>query len=131
MEIAGEVQIDVLHRDHLRVAAACCAAFDAKHRTERRLANRDHTVLPDAAQAIGQTDGDGGFAFACGRGIDGGDEYQFAFALCVGQLADFGLVVAVAFDVCFAQSDLRRDVANVSAADAAGDFNICFHCYCP
>ncbi len=34
VNIAGEVQVDVLHGQHLGVSAAGGAAFDAEHRTE-------------------------------------------------------------------------------------------------
>ena len=42
VEIAGEVQVDVLHGDDLGVAAAGRAALDAEHGAERWLAQRDH-----------------------------------------------------------------------------------------
>ena len=41
VHVAGEVEVDVLHRHDLRVAAACGAALDAEHRPERRLAQRE------------------------------------------------------------------------------------------
>ena len=39
VEVAGEVEVDVLHRQDLRVAAAGGAALHAEHRTEARLAD--------------------------------------------------------------------------------------------
>jgi hypothetical protein len=41
VEVAGEVQVDVLHRHHLRVAAAGRAALHAEHRAQRGLAQAD------------------------------------------------------------------------------------------
>ena len=38
VEVTREMQIDVIHRQHLRVAAAGCAALHAKHRPKTRLA---------------------------------------------------------------------------------------------
>ena len=38
VEVAGEVEVDVLHRDDLRVPTAGGAALDPEDRTERRLA---------------------------------------------------------------------------------------------
>ena len=38
VEVAGEVEVDVLHRHDLRIAAAGGAALDAEAGTERRLA---------------------------------------------------------------------------------------------
>ena len=51
VEVAGEVQVDVLHGNHLGVAAAGRAALDAEHRAQRRLAQRHDHVLAHAATA--------------------------------------------------------------------------------
>ncbi len=58
VEIAGEVQVDLVHRDHLRVAAAGRAALDAEHRPERRLPDAEHHLLAQPAERLAQTDGD-------------------------------------------------------------------------
>ncbi len=42
MEVAREMEVDVLHRDDLRIPAACCAALHAERRTQRRLAQAKH-----------------------------------------------------------------------------------------
>ena len=42
VEVAGEVEVEQLHRDHLAVAAAGGAALDAERRAHRRLAQGDH-----------------------------------------------------------------------------------------
>lgn len=36
--------------------------------------------MPGGFEALGETDGDGGFAFACGGWGDGGDEDEFSGA---------------------------------------------------
>jgi hypothetical protein len=46
-EIAGEMQVDVFHRHHLRVAAACRAALHPEHGPDRRLTQTDDCVLAD------------------------------------------------------------------------------------
>ncbi len=51
VEVAGEVQVDVLHGDDLGVAAAGRAALDAEHGAEGRLAQRDDHVLALLRQA--------------------------------------------------------------------------------
>ena len=45
VEVASEVQIDFFHRQHLRVAATCCAALHAEARAERRLAQSHHSLF--------------------------------------------------------------------------------------
>ena len=104
VEVAGEVEVDVLHGDDLGVAAAGRAALDAEHRAEGGLAQGDGDVLADAAQAVGQTDGGGGLALARGGGRDGGDQDQLA--VLTGRLPkklriNFGLVTAVLFQILF------------------------------
>ena len=78
VEVSREVKVDVLHRNDLGPAAACSAALDAEHGTERRLTQGNDHVFADLAHAVGQTDRRGGFAFACGRGIDGGHQDKLA-----------------------------------------------------
>ena len=47
MEIAGEMEVDVLHRHDLRVAAAGSAALHAEAGAEARLAHADERLLAD------------------------------------------------------------------------------------
>ena len=101
MKIAGEMQIDILHGDHLGIAAAGGAALDAEHRPQRRLPQGHDGILPDAAQAIGQTDGGGGLAFAGGGGRDGGHQHQLP-VLPVGAQqrgVDLGLIFSVLLQI--------------------------------
>ena len=62
VHIAGEMQVDVFHRDDLGPAAAGSAALDAEDRTEGRLAQGEADVLAFKLERIGQTDGNGGLA---------------------------------------------------------------------
>ena len=54
VKVAGEVQVDVFHRHHLRIAAARGAALHAEDRTERRLAQADRRLLADLVQAVAE-----------------------------------------------------------------------------
>ena len=85
VEVASEVQVDILHGDDLSVAAAGSAALDAEHGAERGLAQADHGVLAELVERVGKADGRGGLALARGGGADSGDEDQLCLA---GQLAD-------------------------------------------
>ena len=86
MEVAGKVQVDILHGDDLSPAAAGGAALYAKDGTERRL-TQGHSALDAAtAQTIGQTDSRGGLALAGGRGIDSGHEDELG--LVIGRLVE-------------------------------------------
>ena len=48
MEIAGEVQIYVLHGHHLGISAARRAALYAEYRPQRRLPQRNNRILANA-----------------------------------------------------------------------------------
>jgi len=51
VKVAGEVEIDILHRHDLGIAAAGGAALDAERRAERRLAQAQHRLLADVMSA--------------------------------------------------------------------------------
>ena len=56
VDVAGEVEVEVLHRHDLRHAAAGRAALDAEHRSERRLAQARHRSLADRAEPLREAD---------------------------------------------------------------------------
>ena len=80
VEVAGEMQVDVLHRHDLRVAAARRAALHAEDRPERRLAQAGDGARADAVQRIGQPDGRRRLAFAGRRRADRRHEHELAAA---------------------------------------------------
>ena len=64
VEVAGEMQVDVLHGHHLGVAAAGRAPLHAEAGPERGLADGDHGLLADLVQAVAQPHRGRGLAFA-------------------------------------------------------------------
>ena len=86
VHISRKVQVDVLHRQNLRVAAACGSSLDTEYGTERRLTERDDCLLADFRHRLTESGGGGGFTLARWRGIDGCHQNQ----LSVGILADAG-----------------------------------------
>ena len=78
MDIAGEVQVDVLHRCHLSVAAAGTAALHAEARPQRRLPQADSGALANAVERVAEADGGCGLALASRSRVDGRDEDQLA-----------------------------------------------------
>ena len=126
MEVAGEVEVDVLHRDDLSVAAARRAALDAEHGAEGGLTQADHGLLADLVERVGQADGGGGLALTRGRGADGGDKDQLRLA---GQLADLGkvelgLVLAVKLEVLLVDAGGSGDLSDGLHFVRLGDLNI-------
>ena len=80
VEIAGEMQVDVVHRRDLRMSAAGRAALLPEAGAERGLAQADRRALADAHQAVAEADRRRRLAFARRRRVDRGDEDQLALA---------------------------------------------------
>ena len=115
VEIAGEMEVDVLHRHDLRIAAAGRTALDAEARAERGLADADDGLLADAVQAVAEADRGRGLAFAGRRRVDGGDQDQLAVLACPARDGDeFGgdlrLVVAVGQQMLGRDAELGADL---------------------
>ena len=70
VHVAREVEVDVLHRHDLRVAAAGGAALDAEDGAERRLAQRQDRAPADLAEALRQRHRGRRLALAGGRRRD-------------------------------------------------------------
>ncbi len=131
VEIAREVEVDVLHRDHLRVAAARRAALHAEARPERGLAQRAHRLLADVVQGIGETDGRCRLAFAGRSRRDRRHQNELAILLAAERLDELhrylGLVVAVGFEVLQRDAELvLRDIRDALRFCGLGDFDVGF-----
>ena len=70
VHVAGEVEVEQLHRHHLAVAAAGGAALDAERRAHRRLSDRDGGGRADVLERLSETDGGGGLALTQRGGGD-------------------------------------------------------------
>ncbi len=99
VEVAGEVEVHVLHRHDLRIAAAGRAALDAEVRPERGFANADHRLLADAVQPVAEAHRRRRLAFAGRRRVDRGDQDQLAVLVALHRFDELGrylrLVMAV------------------------------------
>src|SRR6516165_444665 len=76
VDVAGEMQVDVLHRQGLGIAAAGGTALDAEARAKARLAQAQHRLLANQVQRIAEPDGSRRLAFTGWRRSDRGDEDQ-------------------------------------------------------
>ena len=61
MEVTGEVEIDLLHRDHLGITAAGSPTLHAETRSETRLAQGEYRAFSNAVECHGESDADGRF----------------------------------------------------------------------
>ena len=78
MEVTGKVQVDVLHRHNLRIAAACSTALDSHAGAEGRLTQSYDNLFAELSQALCQTYCSSGLAFACRSRGDSGNQNQLA-----------------------------------------------------
>ena len=128
VKIAGKMKVYVLHRDDLGIAAAGRAALDAKHRPQRRLAQRGERVFSAAAERIGKADGGRSLSLARRCRRDGRDENELSvrrgglFAQQVER--NFRLVSAVRLNVCFADARSRGDLGNIFQRALVRDLDI-------
>ena len=131
MEIAGEVQIDLVHRRDLRLSTAGRPAFDPEARPQTRFAQRNHRALADCVQRIAESDGSGGFAFPRRCWADPGDQHQRAvrFVIQAAQKIeiDLGLVAPVRDQRGVRYPSLGRNRGNRLQGRGAGDFDISGH----
>ena len=131
VEVAGEVQVDALHRHHLRAAAAGRAALDAEHRAERRLAQRDHRLLADPVERVAEADRRRRLAFAGRRRVDRGDEHELAVGPAVEReqevALELGDVLAVEVERIERDAGALGDLGDGTHAAGAGDGEVVRH----
>ena len=74
MEIACEVQVNLVHRQHLSIATTSGSALHAETRSERGLTKSHDGLLSDTVHAKSETHADRSLPDACLRGRDGRNE---------------------------------------------------------
>ena len=134
VEVAGEVQVDVLHGDHLGIPAAGGSPLDAEHRAQRGLPQGGDGLLADLPQAVGQPHRGGGLALAGGGGGDGGHQDQLAVLrlyLIQKLVVHLGLVPAVALQVLLRHACRLCDLLDGLHLGALRDFDVSQHVQIP
>ena len=134
VEVAGEVEVDVLHGDYLSVAAAGSAALDAEHGAEGGLTQGDDGLLAQLAQRVADADGGGGLALAGGGRVDGGDQDQLGLvvgvALVQQVVVDLRLVLAVVVEILLGQTELGCDLTDVARSCFLCNFDVALESHC-
>ena len=128
VHVPGKVEVDVLHGQHLGIAAPRGAALDAEHRPQGGLPQGDNGVFANLRHGLAQARGGGGFALTGGGGVDGRHQHQLAVWLAgqagKGPLVDFGLIPAVQFQLFLLDAQLRRDFRDGPERCALRDFDV-------
>ncbi len=129
VDVPCEVEVEVLHGDHLAVAAPGRAALDAEGGALAGLADAGgHALAQMGAQGLAEAHGGGGLAFAQGRGRDGGDIDVTAIRTVPQALQhlqpDLRLGGAIELELVLAQSQLRRHLPDGLEGGRLGDVQI-------
>ena len=132
VDVAGQMEIELLHRNDLAVAAARRAALDAERRTLAGLANAgEHFLAQVRAQRLAEADGGGGLAFAQRRGRDRGHHDVFAVRRILQPVANremhFGFGLAVELQFFGKNAGFGRDLVDGKRRGGLRDFDIAGH----
>src|SRR3972149_5205133 len=131
VRVAGEVEVEVLHRHHLGVAAAGGAALDAEGRAEAGLADGGDRPLADAVERLREADRRGGLGLR--RGGRGYRRYVNYLArwLVLQALEDveryLRLVLTVELDLVRQQAELLGDRIDGGGGCLLRDLEVALH----
>ncbi len=78
MKIAGEVEVDVLHRQHLCKPTSCSTALHTKDGAQRGFSQGHDGFSSNLVQTKCQADGNSGFPYPGSGGCDGRHQDQVA-----------------------------------------------------
>ena len=125
MDVAGEVEVDVLHRQDLAVPAAGAAALDPEHGAEGGLADRDGSAHPDPIEGLREADRRRRLALAERRRRDGRDD-DLATVRPIGKApegleSDLRLVRPIQLDLVGLQAQLGGELCDRPQACRLGD----------
>ena len=130
VHIAGEMQIDILHRNHLRISAAGGAALYAENRPHRRLAKRRNTALPQLCERLAETDGNSRLALARGSRVYRRNKYQLAVRTGGGLreklLRELRFVFAVKLEFVLGNTESGSYLFNRFFLRLEGDLDVSF-----
>jgi len=125
MDVAGEVEVHVLHRHDLRVAGAGRAALDAEDGAERRLTQTEDGGAADVPEPLRERDRGRRLALAGLRRCDGRDVDQLR-VVAIGEPLEHGevdlrLVAAVRLDLVGEEPRRLRDLGDGPELRLLGD----------
>ena len=130
MEVASEVEVDLVHRQHLSVTATGSTAFLTEAGTERRLTQCHDSILADGIHAERQTHAYRRLADAGLGGTDSGHEDEVVLAhgfFLDGVDVHLGDVLTIAFSLLRVDTQLPDDVVDRTENCRLCNFNIRFH----
>ena len=131
MQVTAEMQVDLLHRKHLRVATAGSPSLDAEDRSHRGFPNHAAGIVPARVEALIEADGGQGLALSEGSRADAGDQNEMAPVPVLlgldGLPVDLGDVRPVENQVTASQSELFSHRLYGAHRGTPGDIEVAVH----
>ncbi len=130
VEVSREVEIDLVHWQHLRITASCRTAFHAEARTHGGLTECQSTLVTQTVHRHGEAHTHRGLANAGLGGRHGGHQYHVAavhLALVDTLQWHFGYVLTVMFQLVGIDAHALGYLRNGLQHGLACNLNITFH----
>jgi len=131
VQVTAEMQVDLLHRKHLRVATAGSPSLDAEDRSHRGFPNHAAGIVPARVEALIEADGGQGLALSEGSRADAGDQNEMPPVPVLlgldGLPVDLGDVRPVENQVTASQSELFGHRLYGAHRGTPGDIEVAVH----
>src|SRR5690606_18159902 len=131
MEIAREMEVDVLHGDNLCITSTRRTALHAEAWAKRRLTHADDGLATDTIERIAKADRGGRLPLACRRRVDRRDEDKPAIRLVLQRsdevARELGLVMAEGKQVFLRNIELCANLLDWLPGRLTGDLDVGFH----
>ena len=133
MEIPCEMQVQIFHRNHLRIAAAGRPSLNPEAGPKGRFTERDDGIFSQFGHGLPQADGCGGLALSGRGGIDGCHKNQLPVLIVLDLLPEpvgkLCLVLSVKLQVFRRDPRSLCDLCNWLHHCFLCNLNICLHSY--
>src|SRR5690606_36154339 len=128
VDVAGQVEVELVHRHHLAVPTAGGTAFDPERRAHRRLADAGDGLLADVTETLGEPDSGGGLPLPQRSRGDGGDHDVLAPGVrpdpLQGVEVDLRLGVPERNQLVFSKADPLGDFGERTETGRTGDVDV-------
>ena len=131
MKITGKMQIDILHRHDLCIAAASRTALEAEARSERWLAERNSDLLALPAERICKPYARRRLSLTGGGRIDRRNQHELSVRTVLytlpGLKRNLGLILSIELQLILCNAQLLCNLINRLHLSLLRNFHICLH----
>ena len=135
VHVTCKMEVDVLHRYHLCIAATCCSTLYSKYWPKGRFSQGDDCFFADFRHGLSKTCCCSGFAFPCWGWIDCCHQDQFAIFLIlqaiIQRIVQFCLISSIRLQLLFANTKRSGDLCDGSHLCLLGNLDIRQHSHSP